>query len=299
MANDDKDVQIDLDEPKNADGKTAAKEPEVEVVKTDKPAARIVEPEEGLGELKRKLAEERTAREAAEKRANDATQQVFRAKTEVDDVNMSLINSAIDTVKNNITTLENNLAYAMSKGDHRSAAKVQVDISSNSAKLLQLENGKEAYAARPKPQPPKLDPVEALASQLTPRSASWVRAHPACATDPRLTQKMIAAHNIAVADGLQPDTDDYFTSIEDTMKLTPRREVIVDDESPSEMAAQVVHRRQSPPAAPVSRSGSTAGGNPRVVRLSAAEIDAAEASGLTPQEYWKNKQALTKEGRLN
>ena len=164
--------------------------------------------------------------------------------------------------------------------------------------MLQLENGKEAYASRPKPEPPKADPVEALASQLTPRSAQWVRAHPQCATDPRLTQKMIAAHNIAVADGFQPDTDDYFSSIEDTMKLTPKHEAEI-DEDPTAQAAKVVQRRSSPPAAPVTRSGSAPGSNPRIVRLSAAEVEAAEASGLTPQEYYKNKIALQKENRLN
>jgi hypothetical protein len=301
MSNDDRDIQIDLDaeDGKKPAGKAAPKEPEIVIVKPDKAAAKIVEPEEGIEELKRKLAEEKTAREAAERRANDASQQVFKAKTEVDDANMNLINSAIDTVKNNLTTLEGNLAIALSQADHKSAAKVQVEISSNAAKLLQLENGKEAYAARPKQEPPKADPVEALASQLTPRSAQWVRAHPQCATDPRLTQKMIAAHNIAVADGYQPDTDDYFTSIEDTMKMTPHREVAIDDD-PMEMAAKPVRdRHSSPPAAPVTRSGSAPGSNPRIVRLSSAEVEAAEASGLTPQEYYKNKMALQKENRLN
>jgi hypothetical protein len=300
MSNDDRDIQIDLDaeDGKKPAGKAAPKEPEIEIVKPDKAAAKIVEPEEGIEELKRKLAEEKAGREAAERRANDASQQVFKAKTEVDDANMNLINSAIDTVKNNLTTLEGNLAIALSQADHKSAAKVQVEISSNAAKLLQLENGKEAYAARPKQEAPKADPVEALASQLTPRSAQWVRAHPQCATDPRLTQKMIAAHNIAVADGYQPDTDDYFTSIEDTMKMTPRHEVEI-EEDPTAQAAKVVQRRQSPPAAPVTRSGSTPGSNPRIVRLSSAEVEAAEASGLTPQEYYKNKLALQKENRLN
>jgi hypothetical protein len=49
-----------------------------------------------------------------------------------------------------------------------------------------------------------------------------------------------------------------------------------------------------PPAAPVSR-----GDNRNAVRLSAAQREAAELSGMTEQEYAKSVQALKAEGRLH
>ena len=72
------------------------------------------------------------------------------------------------------------------------------EMAANEAKALQLENGKQSLKETPRSAPRPLDPVEAFATQLSPRSAAWVRAHPEYATNPKLTQKMIAAHNMAL-----------------------------------------------------------------------------------------------------
>jgi hypothetical protein len=137
-------------------------------------------------------------------------------------------------------------------------------------------------------------PVEELARRLTPRSADWVRAHPECATNPRMFQKMIAAHNLAVADGLQADTDDYFAFVEQTVGYQPRRAAPEQqDDDPMAYSAQVTSRRSSPPAAPVSRSPMNGDGRSQVrgFRLSSSEKEAAEIAHMTEEEYWNAKQA--------
>jgi len=188
----------------------------------------------------------------------------------------------------------------MAAGDFTAAAEAQEQMSANSAKLLQLEQGKIALENAPKQQVMQpvrpADPVEALAAQLSPRSAAWVRANPQFARDSRLYAKMIAAHNLAVADGISPDTDEYFETVESTLKMT-RNPAPSDD--PMSAAAQPVSRRTPPPAAPVSRSGSTPGTRPNVVRLTSAEREMAQMMGMTEQEYAKNKLALQREGKLN
>jgi hypothetical protein len=190
---------------------------------------------------------------------------------------------------------------AMSVGDSDRAADIQAEMASNQAKLLQLHQGKEALENQPRTPQPQVynpDPVEALASQLSPRSASWVRAHPEYATDQRLYQKMLAAHNLAVADGIQADTDEYFREIEGTLRIN-RSESHSDYSDPTQQAAQVTQRRSAPPAAPVSRSGTAPGTRPNTVRLTAQQIEMAELMGMTPQQYAKNLLALQKEGKLN
>jgi hypothetical protein len=108
-------------------------------------------------------------------------------------------------------------------------------------------------------------------------------------------QKMVAAHNIAMADGLQADSDDYFAFVEDTLRIS--RRVDVGDDDPMSGAAKATQRR-SPPAAPVSRSGTGTGSRPNVVRLSRAEAETARDLGMTEQDYARNKLLLQKEGRL-
>lgn len=288
-------IEIQLDEPEKV------KEPEIEVVKAEEaPARREISPEVGIRELKFQLEQEKLARAEAEKRAQMAAQREFVAKNEVTDTNLSLINNAISTTQQETAYLKAGYRDAMATGDYDRAAEIQQRMSDNAARLLQLENGKDALERQGRQAAPQyhqpVDPVEALAGQLSPRSAAWIRNNPQFATDQRLFQKMIAAHNLALADGLQPDTDDYFATVEETLRIR-RPEPTYED--PMAQSATVTQRRSAPPAAPVSRGGNGTGSNPNRVTLSSAEREMAQMMGMTEKEYALNKVALQKEGKLN
>lgn len=252
-----------------------------------------------LKKLQQKLEEERQARREAENRARDAAEQANKAYSEVEDTNLQLVVNAIDTVRRENEILKSHYKEAMSVGDYDRAAEIQESMGANSAKLLQLENGKAAMEARPRQQqvPSYSDPVEGFASRLSPRSAEWIRKNPQFVTDPRLQQKMIAAHNLAVADGYRPDSDEYFEFVEDTLKIRrqQQREMAAEVESPLSSAAKVAPK-PAPPAAPVNRSSSP---RANTVRLSAAEAETAKMFGMTEQEYAKHKLALQREGKMN
>lgn len=246
--------------------------------------------EDGIGELKAQLERERQARHEAELRAKEATQQAQRARVEVEDTNLHLVNSAINEVRRENLWYKSAIREALQTGDYDKAAEYQEAIAVNVSKLNRLEEGKVAMESRPKrDEPVASDPVETFASQLSPRSADWVRRNPQCVTDPRLNQKMIAAHNLAVADGYVPDSDDYFSFIEGTLKMGGRREVAVEEsyDSPMSSAAKPVQRRSAPPAAPVSRSAMNGSGSrPGEIRLTKDQVEAAKISGITPREYY-------------
>lgn len=288
-------IEIHLDEPEKA------KEAEIEVVKAeDVPVKTKPELPPEVRELKFQLEQEKLARAEAEKRARMASEREYVAKNEVTDTNLSLINNAISSTQQETGYLKAGYREAMATGDYDRAAEIQQRMSDNAARLLQLENGKDALERQGRQVAPQyqqpMDPVEALAAQLSPRSAAWVRANPQFATDQRLFQKMIAAHNLALADGLQPDTDDYFATVEETLRIR-RPEPTYED--PMAQSASVTQRRSAPPAAPVSRGGNGTGSNPNRVTLSAAEREMAQMMGMTNQEYAQNKLSLQKEGKLN
>jgi len=255
--------------------------------------------EEGIAELKRQLDAEREARAAAERRANDASKSAYQAKIDKDDSDIHLVSNAIDTLRNNSDALKENYAYAMQNGDYKMAADIQADLSDASAKLLQLQQGLEAMKSKPKEAPPAAhaDPVEAFASQLSHRSADWVRKNPQFVTDPRLNRKMIRAHEDAMDDGIAADTPEYFAAIESKLgvsKAAARAEAASD--TGDQYAAKVTQRRDAAPAAaPVTRGSST---RSNVVRLTGAEREMAEMMNMKPEEYAKNKMALLKEGKI-
>ena len=293
-------------EEKLQDEEIVVEAPKEEAEAPAKAEAASEEADTGIQALKKQLEMERQARAEAEKRAREASNQANRASYEVQDSNLQLIMSAIDSVKRGNEMLKRDYAMAMQSGDYEAAAEIHSNMSINGAKLLQLENGRSALEQRLKtppqqePEAPR-DPVEAIASQLSPRSAAWVRAHPECVRDRRLYMKMIGAHNIAVADGFQADTDEYFAEIERQMGYSKPQTAVQadDDEEPTSMAAKPVARKAPPPAAPTSRAASNGTGGRNTVTLTREEREMAGIMGMTPEEYAKNKVALKKEGKLN
>jgi hypothetical protein len=252
---------------------------------------------EYITDLKRQLEEERSKRTAAEQKLHQAAREVHSARSEVDETNLQLVVNAIDTVNRDIELLSQAHTFAMQNGEFDRATKIQREMAANEAKLLQLENGRQAMESAPRqPEPvaPPADPVEAFASQLSRRSADWVRQHPEFVTDQRLNAKMIAAHNLAVADGIPTDTDEYFEAIEQTLKVTRK---VAQTETDDQYAAKTVRRRDAAPAAaPSNRGNQSAGSN--VIRLSAAQREMAEMMGMKPEDYAKNLVALKKEGKI-
>ena len=219
------------------------------------------------------------------------------------DTNLELVTRESDTLKRETDILKANLRAAMASGDYSAAADAQEAMADTKAKLLQLENGKAALQEQLRNPVQRVDApvdaVEALASQLSPRSAAWVRAHPEYARNPRLTQKMVAAHNLVTADGMAPDTDEYFESVERVLGVSaPPSASVAAAEEPMSAAAAPAQRRSSPAAAPVSRSGSPGNSRPNVVRLTAQEREMAQMVGQTPEEYARNKLALIKAGKI-
>jgi len=282
-------IEVQVDEP-------VAETPDIVVEAEAKP---VISAEDGVEELRRRLDIERKGREEAEYRAQQATSQVQQARSEVDSSNLQLVRTAIDTMKREGDILKANYKQAMAVGDFDAAAEYQEGMADARAKLLQLENGMsamEAQSRQPVQPVQHADPVEQLASQLSGPSAAWVRAHPEYARTPRLTQKMIAAHNLVTADGIVSDSPEYFASVEKVLGIGAP---VVEQESVLSSASAPAQRRSAPAAAPVSRSGTATGTRPNVVRLSSEEREMASMMGMSPEDYARNKIALKREGKLH
>lgn len=296
--------------------KAAAQEAEAPAPEKEPPAEEApkggneeVSPDVGLEALKIQLRNEQAARIEAERRADMAQHQARRSEVEVQDSNLQIVVSAIEAVKRENAMAKHKLAEAMRSQDFDAAAEMQEIISINASKLTQLENGRvalearvEAAKRRPREQQPQQgeqprrdapqDPVEHFASQLSPKSAAWIRSHPECVLDGKKNLKMLGIHNIAIADGLAPDSDEYFDFIETQLgykrpQAVPRAEEDGDGDDPTSQAAKPVQRRPPPPAAPPSRGSS----NGNRMTLTAAQREAAQISGLTEEEYAKNLQS--------
>ncbi len=281
-------------EAKAADKAAAAAQPETKTGPT---------PEEAVAALQTQLADEKAARLIAERRATEATGRATAAETEKGQTDIQLVTSAIDAVNSESSSLKAQLKEAFAASDIDAIADIQSKLGENGAKLFQLTQGKQQMEAAAKAPPRQQqqaagpDPVEMLAAQLQPRSASWVRSHPQFAHNPRLYQSMVAAHNLVMSSDAPPETesDEYFAAVERLLGIKPALQGAADFGT----ADSALSAAAAPAATPVTRSGNGTGGSPRRITLTADEVEMAGNLGMTNEEYAKAKADLQKEGRLN
>lgn len=296
--NEDNEIEIVLEEDKKPEGSE-----EIVAKGNDELTPKA---EDVAEKLRKQVEDEKKLRLEAEERARNAERTAAESKGEVQDTQLSLIEGALNSRSNEKTNLKEKYRDALATGDYDAAADINEKMTTLSAQILQLEAGRDRLKSMPKvSEASHIDPVERMANQLSARSASWIRNHPQFANDPRLNQKLIGAHNMAVADGIRADSDEYFERVEELLginKNVERREN-EGEEQESHAAKKIEGRRPSdsaPPAAAPSRSAPSNGGNkPNVVRLSRDEREMAQMMGMTDQEYAKNKVALQREGKLH
>jgi hypothetical protein len=297
-------VEVELDKPEE----TKKDEPEIEII--DEKAAKepeiekapIIEPQEGIQELKKRLEAEKAARIDAEKRAREANFHADRARDNAKDANYQLVVNALETVKERSDALKAAHKEAMSVGDYDKVAELQEAMSINAYQMNELKRGERALKEQmqaeeeaAKRQPPRQtelpgDIIEQMAQTVSPKSASWLLKNKEHLSGEREIRKMFRAHEDAVDDGLKTDSDEYFSFIESRLGLNKQ----VEEDVMSEAAAPAPRRAPQPPPAPVSRSPQRS----NVVRLTKDQAEMASMLGMTDKEYAKHMLDLRKEGKI-
>jgi len=266
-------------------------------------SSNIEDPSVAISELQRKIKDAEERARYAEDVARNESLRAKMAYNEVEDVNLHLVNNAIESVRAENANLKARMRAALNDADHDQVAEIQEVMSINAAKLLQLENGLEAMKAQPRKQPAQSrDVLEEFKSQVSRRSAEWAEANPEYIRNPRLFQKVVAAHNMVTADDVQPDTDEYFNRIESLLGIQSNVENHSSnrqESAPAPSSRRAAASIAAPPSAPPSRGSNGMGSRPNVVRLSSDEREMARQFGMTDKEYANHKLALQKEGRLN
>ena len=272
------------------------------------PSGRVEAPKEadGVELLKRQLSEKqreaeeiRRQKNEAERYAREAQQEVKTYQVQAQDSQLTAFVNAIASFERDAEMLERDYANTLSEGDYAKAAKLQRQMAQVESKLIQLSQGKEAVQEklayerqmleqqRQQPQPrydqTPIDPIDAqIQAVQSPTSQAWLRSHRDVLANPSKTALMTAAHYETAAMGIQPDTPEYFTHIENK----------VYGAEPAQQTVQQPRQRQAMAAAPVSRTNSAQNfraGQQVTMTLSPAERQAARDIDMSDEEYLEAK----------
>ncbi len=213
----------------------------------------------------------------AERELDTTRQQLADTKKEATSNQLDTVLSGIQAAESELKSAKQEFVTAAEAGNFSAQADAQERIAEAKARVLRLREaeGDLKDQAKEKPvqrqetrQQPSHDPVEAFTKGMSSKSAAWIRSHPDCVTDPRKNARMLAAHNLAMADDIPVDSDEYFQRIE--AGITPAK-VQQQQEQPNK-----VNIRPSAPVAPAGNGSGGMNGGGQTVTLTLREVTAAE-----------------------
>lgn len=250
--------------------------------------------EDPVADLKNQFATMTARATAAESLAHQNAQELQQAHQRLQSVESEVVTSQLETVESGIAAAEAEAANAeaaisaaLEAGDGPALARAQRAMSIAVSRGERLKEAKDdlADAAKRKPtqdaqtrqQPPQrrapADPVEAMiaANGISAKSAAWIRAHPEVVTDKKMNARMMAAHNLALADDIAVESEEYFQRIEEGIKPAVTKTAA----KPAAQQQQNDGRRPSSAAASASGASGGLNGGGTEVRLTRGEANSA------------------------
>lgn len=295
---DENDIDVSIEDlDANLDAKVEIEENNEAVVEDIKKDKKSLSDDhaKALEELKQQLEAEKRMRQMAQEEAQNAARKAESVYNELDQNNIQLVKTAIDKLQNDQILLAAQLKEALNNDDPVVYARLQNEIAKSSLQIAQMESGlQELERKRTQQQTQQplsherfIDDLISNVSRSSQKSANWLRNNKHHLVSDREVRKMYRAHEDAIDDGIQVDSDAYFSFIEKRLGIS--NETVRDAQS-----STLVEKDEPPIVAPVSRGSQSK----NTIRLSKAEVEIAADLGLTPQEYALNKQKLLKEGKL-
>lgn len=247
-------------------------------------------PEETILNLQKQLGEskirEQEARDIASRAESDKQAEVSKTISAIDlafrDKEVS-IESRLSAATSSLSSIKQQLKIARTNGDIDAEIELEEKLADERYQLNAITWEKNNLAGQKKQ---REDAAKNAVDQPsvrkhTAREQEWINSHPRYDTDEEYQAEVWKLDGLAKKRGIRADTDAYYEYINKGLDKT----------YPSEQTSGNTTTRQNnaaSTAAPASRTSGTVqriGTNGNKVRLSAEQLDAAEACGMTPAEY--------------
>lgn len=292
----------DKEESKLTASSSAAGVAEIEVVAEPDIEVEIAEPEVKQPEVRQddatlalrkqiddlknaaKIRDEQFAREREQnlEYARQREAQIVKAQKEIQDSQLNEMSIGLTAAEIAFSKATQDIKNAIDIGDSQAQSDAMARQAMAVNDMAKYRDGKAAAEERAKEPPAQvgIDPIDTWGyPDITVR---WLKNHRDWLTDSRKLNKLKVYQDNATDAGITPHTQEFLENIEVQMGLR---------EAP-EPEAEKPARKGPMVSAPVSRDVPNASGK-RVgngkVTLSPAEVEAARISGITPEEYAKQK----------
>jgi len=215
-------------------------------------------------------------REELERFAKQLVDENNKLKGDVTKNQTALIEQAKKNAAIELDSAKAAYKQAYESGESDAVLEAQEQLTNAKIKADRLANFKlPALQEEETPVPSQPEPAPAV--QVDERAADWQKANSWFGTDDEMTSFALGLHNKLVKQGVSPQSDEYYESINARM-----RQVFPDNfEDAAEPKAEEPKRKANV-VAPATRSTA-----PKKVTLTKTQVQIAKRLGLTPQQYAK------------
>lgn len=262
-------------------------------------------------QIKQSEGEKKKFQEKLDKGEEEKLALAIQSRESEISANKMAFDNAIQLKTKELDDLEAELSEAQENGDFKLAGQIQRKMNRADNELIQVEAGRKQvddyevkfneWKKTAKPAPAQ-EPNDGL----TPKSREWIARNPQFNTNAKFKAKASGAHAEAVSLGIKADSPEYFEFIEDAVKgagfkvgaaqadedqddADDDTDDVVDPPKPAPRKAAPKQGVAAPARAGASPSLDASGKPRKVGTLTKEEAWAAEASGQTPEEYYKEK----------
>lgn len=235
--------------------------------------------------LTKAVHDERRAREAAERQANEAINYAkgVQAQLQQQRQNNSLTQkayatSALDNAENSVASSRRAVTTAYEAGDAEALVKAQEELANNIYHRNQIRDSKQVIESMPdeveddytpaNPHAPAKPAVHPATEDWVSRNSTWFQ------KDKEMTNYAMAVHMQAINDGIAPNSKAYFREI-DTAMRNQYPQYSWDGKPRQRPGTRVASGRNTAPST----------GGKKVVRLTSSQLQIAKRLGITPQQY--------------
>lgn len=285
---DDFSVEVVDDTPEQDKGREPLPQEMVEELEKDDGDDYSQRVKERMAQLKKVWHDERRAKEEAAREREEAikyAQQIMeenkRLKSTLSTGEQTYIEVAKQAAETELTLAKRAYKEAYDAGDTDAIIDAQQKMNEAQYKINQVQNYKPRHESSLQDEENSVNIQSERPQQFKPdsKAVSWQRKNTWFGTDEEMTSLALGLHEKLVRSGVDPTSDDYYKSIDTTMrKRFPEYfgESTVDEEKPAQRT------KPSTVVAPATRSTA-----PKKVQISKSAQQIAKKLGISPEQYAK------------
>jgi len=273
---DDFEVEVVDDTPK-ADRNRKASEPPTDVTDeeledySDKVRKRIQHFSKGYHDERRAKEEAHRQSQELERVTQQLMEENKKLKGNVNKNQTALLEQAKKNASIESENAKRAYKEAYESGDSDAVLEAQDNLTNAKLKSERLANFK-LPTLQEEEKPVQQEVEQTAPAQVDTRAADWQKANSWFGPDDEMTSLALGLHNKLVKQGVSPQSDEYYESIDTRM-----RQVFPDNFEDAEKP-----KRKTQVVAPATRSTS-----PKKVTLTRTQVQIARKLGLTPEQYAK------------